>query len=229
MFMRVFDIAFAVTACILLFPLFLVVVVLIKLDSRGPVFYRAWRMGKDFVPFLAWKFRSMTQDADKHGKMVAEPKDKRITRVGKYLRLFKIDELPQLFNVITGEMSVIGPRPQECAIVERYYHDEEYKVLSMKPGLTGLHQVTAFPDMTDEVPSGADPQEYYMSVQLHNRLAVELDYLEKRNFWLDLSIIVRTVYCVLIKSWLYLLFKKRIWIRQHKVLNANTETVSSRG
>ncbi len=221
---RGFDIVSATLALIILSPIFLLVAVLIKLDSRGPVFYRARRMGKDFVPFMVWKFRSMTLNADRQGRRIAEPQDRRVTRIGKYLRLFKIDELPQLFNVMSGEMSILGPRPEECDIVDGFYNAEQRKVLGLKPGLTGLHQVTAFPDMTDEVPAGVDPQEYYLTVQMHNRLAVELEYLRRRNFWLDLSILIRTFYCLLVKGALYLLFKRRVWVRQPKAERANSET-----
>lgn len=215
---RFFDILFSGCALLALSPFLLLIAILIKMESPGPAFYRARRMGKDCIPFYVWKFRSMIQDADKRGKNIAEPGDPRVTRLGRFLRLFKIDELPQLLNVLAGDMSVIGPRPEDCEIVERYYTGDQRRILRNKPGLTGLHQVTAFPDMTDEVPAGADPQQYYVDVQLQNRLNVEFAYLERKSFWLDCSIFFRTIYCLLVRSWLYLLFKKRVWINHSKAV-----------
>ena len=206
MLKRFVDIAGALVVIVLLAPLLALVALLIKLDSRGPVFYRGRRMGRGLKPFHVLKFRSMTQEGA-GGGMITAPGDSRITRVGAWLRLLKVDELPQLWNVLRGEMSLVGPRPEEVYIVEQHYTEEQKRVLSVKPGITGIGQVIFFPDMTSEVPVGADPHDFYLADQLPRKLAVDLMYVEKESFFYDLWIMLRTLYCILIKSWWLLLFR----------------------
>lgn len=206
MLKRVTDITGALLAAALLAPLLALVAILIKLDSRGPVFYRGRRMGRGLKPFHVLKFRSMTR-ASAVGGMITAPGDARITRIGAWLRLLKVDELPQLWNVLKGEMSLVGPRPEEVSIVERHYTEEQKRVLSVRPGMTGVGQVIFFPDMTGEVPAGADPHDFYLADQLPRKLAVDLLYVERQSFFYDLWVMLRTLYCILFKSWWLLLFR----------------------
>lgn len=215
------DIIGASVCLILLSPLFLLVAIAIKSDSRGPVFYRGRRMGRRLQPFQVLKFRSMTV-IDREGGAITAPGDSRITRVGVWLRFFKLDELPQLWNVLCGEMSLVGPRPEDIDIVERYYTDEQKGVFRVKPGITGIGQVTFFPDMTSEVPEGVDPHEFYVRDQLPRKLAVDLCYVKDQWVGYDLYIITRTLYCILFKSWRLLL------IRPPKELQRSPEQEATR-
>ena len=132
---RAFDILFSVAGLLMLLPFLPFVAMLIKLDSRGPVFFLQERIGKDFRPFLMYKFRTMTAGADKQGARITAGGDTRITKVGGFLRKYKIDELPQLLNVLKGEMSFVGPRPEVDEYV-RLYEREYRKLLSVRPGIT---------------------------------------------------------------------------------------------
>src|SRR5437870_7772968 len=198
---RLIDIIGSSVGLILLSPLFLILSLAIKLESKGPLFYRGWRMGQGLKPFRVLKFRSM-RVLNREGRPITAPGDSRITRVGAWLRLFKLDELPQLWNVLRAEMSLVGPRPEDVKIVERYYNEAQKRVLTVKPGLTGIGQVTFFPDMTREVPGGVDPHEFYLRNQLPRKISVDLMYVEKQSICYDLWIVARTVYCILVKSWL---------------------------
>lgn len=199
MLKRIIDIVGALIGIIVLSPLLVLVAIAIKLDSRGPVFYRGWRMGRRLQPFRVLKFRSMTV-VDSRGGAITAPGDSRITRIGAWLRLFKIDELPQMYNVLAGEMSLVGPRPEDIEIVTTYYSEEQKRVLAARPGITGPGQVMFFPDMTEEVPAGIDPHYFYVHDQLPRKLAVDLRYVEGRSIFLDLRIILQTLFCVLFKS-----------------------------
>ena len=142
---RATDLVLVWAALIVLGPLMLLVALSIKLSSRGPVFYVAPRMGWRGVPFGQLKFRTMHVGADRQGAFTAQH-DRRVFAVGRWLRLFKIDELPQVLNILHGEMSVVGPRPEEVATVEKCYTPAQREVLNAVPGLTGLPQVRYFPD-----------------------------------------------------------------------------------
>jgi lipopolysaccharide/colanic/teichoic acid biosynthesis glycosyltransferase len=171
----IIDLAGAFFFLLLLLPLFVVIAVLIKAESRGPVFYKASRIGKDEQYFLMYKFRTMIHDADKIGPALTEQGDSRITKVGKVLRRSSLDELPQLINVIKGEMSFIGPRPEIPEIIKTY-SDEQKKALRVKPGLTGLSQVNG----RDDLP-------------LNRKLEYEISYVENHSFLLDLKILLKTI------------------------------------
>lgn len=183
---RLLDIILAGLLCILLSPLMLLVVIAIKLDSPGPVFYSQTRAGLEGKPFKVYKFRSMYQDAEKRGAQWAKERDSRITRVGRWLRLTRIDELPQIFNVLRGEMSLIGPRPErpEFDIQLRQeipYYDLRYVV---KPGITGWAQVM--------YPYGASVEDAY------EKLAYDLYYIKNYSLALDLAIFFKTIRVVLL-------------------------------
>lgn len=196
---RATDLALVLTALVFLGPLMLLAAALIKLSSRGPVFYVAPRMGWRGVPFGQLKFRTMHVGADRHGAFTAQ-QDRRVFAVGRWLRLFKIDELPQVLNILRGEMSVVGPRPEDIATVERCYTPAQRQVLDAVPGLTGLPQVRFFPELSVIDPGGMDPQDHYQQVILPVRLEMDLEYIRRRSFWFDASLIGRTIFLIAVKA-----------------------------
>lgn len=196
---RAIDITLCLLALILLGPLMLVAAVAILVSSPGPLFYVAPRMGRGGRPFGQLKFRSMHWGADAKGAFT-EKNDARIFWAGRVIRLFKIDELPQIFNILRGEMSVVGPRPEDTKTVENYYTDEQRRVLDVLPGLTGLPQVRFFPELSIIDPDGMDPQEHYCRIILPLRLEMDLEYIRRQSFWFDLRLIVWTVSLILVKA-----------------------------
>ena len=206
---RATDLALVSAALVLLGPLMLLVALLIKLSSRGPVFYIAPRMGWCGIPFGQLKFRTMHVGADRQGAFTAQH-DRRVFAVGRWLRLFKIDELPQILNILRGEMSVVGPRPEEVATVEKCYTREQREVLNAMPGLTGLPQVRYFPELSIIDPGDMDPQLHYQTVMLPIRLEMDLEYIRRRSFWFDLGLIAWTIYLIVVRAPLLALgFKPR--------------------
>ena len=207
---RATDLAFVSAALVLLGPLMLLVALLIKLSSRGPVFYIAPRMGWRGIPFGQIKFRTMHVGADRQGAFTAQH-DRRVFAVGRWLRLFKIDELPQILNILRGEMSVVGPRPEEVTTVEKCYTTEQREVLNAMPGLTGLPQVRYFPELSIIDPGDMDPQLHYQTVMLPIRLEMDLEYIRRRSFWFDLGLIAWTIYLIVVRAPLLALgFKPRL-------------------
>ena len=174
---------------LLLSPFFLIVALLIKIESRGPVFYRGKRVGKGGKEFLVYKFRSMiTTSIERDITIRGDP---RITRVGRFLRKTKIDELPQLINVLRGEMSLVGPRPESPRYV-KHYTEEERKVLTVKPGITGLVQLS-YRDEEFWLP-GRDSERFYLTKVLPKKLEIDLRYIKNRSFGSDLKILIRTLF-----------------------------------
>jgi len=188
--MRLLDLVVSLVGLITLSPLFLLVTVLIKLDSHGPVFYRPHRVGKDGQLFRLYKFRTMVADADRYGPGITTAGDRRVTLVGRFLRCTKIDELPQLINVFRGAMSLVGPRPEDPQYV-KYYTCEQCQVLSVKPGITSLASIRYRHE--EQMLQGPDWERLYLDQILPNKLSIELDYLPRRTFSSDLSILWKTV------------------------------------
>jgi len=187
---RLFDILMAGSGLIVVSPLFVFVAIAIKINSPGPVFYRAKRVGKDGDLFRLFKFRSMKAGADKKGPGITVSGDNRITSVGRILRRTKIDELPQLLNVLWGEMSLVGPRPEDPRYVARYTA-EQRQVLRVRPGITSAASLAYRHE--ERMLSGEDWERRYCEEVMPAKLAIDLDYLSKRSLWIDLTIIVRTV------------------------------------
>jgi lipopolysaccharide/colanic/teichoic acid biosynthesis glycosyltransferase len=187
---RVFDLFFALLGMMLFSPLITVIILLIKLDSRGPAFYRGLRVGLDGEKFRIFKFRTMAENAEKTGGPSTALNDPRLTRVGRFLRKYKLDELPQLINVILGEMSFVGPRPQ----VEQYtklYNQEEKIILSVKPGLTDYASIR-FVNLDKILGDGEVNEKYYQEIEPEkNRLRIK--YVKNRSMWVDLKIIIQTL------------------------------------
>ena len=175
---RVVDLALCIPGLVLALPVFLVTSVAIKLDSDGPVFFRQNRIGKNGRVFRLWKFRSMRQDAPRYERSPLSDADPRLTRVGRFIRRFSIDELPQLINVLCGEMSLVGPRPEMPFIVDQYGPFERRRLL-VPPGITGLWQIS---------PARALP--------IHQNMTYDLYYIYRQNMFLDFAILLRTVTAV---------------------------------
>ncbi len=205
---RIFDILFSLFIIILVSPIMIISAILIKLTSKGPAFYISKRVGKNGKIFNFYKFRTMVQEADKIGPSIFTLKeDKRITKVGKILRNLKVDELPQFFNVLKGDMSVVGPRPEVPEIVNNYFVEEWEKILKVKPGIINLLHIKYFPDFTYYQKEKDNSFEYYIKEQLPIKIKYDLDYLKKQSFFFDLKIILSVIYCIIFKSWRFL--KKR--------------------
>jgi len=202
---RALDIVLCCLALIVLGPIMLIAALAIKLSSRGPVFYHAKRAGYRGQPFYELKFRTMRIGADADGAFTAR-QDPRVFPAGTILRLFKIDELPQIINILRGEMSIVGPRPEAFEIVEECYTLEQRHVLDVAPGLTGFPQVRFFPELSVIDTEGMDPQEHYRKIILPMRLEMDLEYVRRQSFLLDLGLILETARLVLFKSWWLLLF-----------------------
>ncbi len=164
---------------VMLSPFFMVIALLIRLDSRGPVFFRQVRVGRNGKLFHMFKFRTMVPNADKLGPALTADQDPRITRVGRFLRRTSLDELPQLFNVLRGEMSLVGPRPEIPEIVGTY-HPWMRRALRLKPGMTGLSQVNGRDDLG-----------------LIDKLNYEVKYVEEYSLRLDLQILIKTIPAVI--------------------------------
>jgi lipopolysaccharide/colanic/teichoic acid biosynthesis glycosyltransferase len=190
MLKRFFDILISLIAFILLSPLFLIITVIIKLTSPGPVFYKGKRVGKGGEIFLMHKFRSMLANADKIGSDLTKYGDNRITGIGKFLRKTKIDELPNLIDVLKGDMSIVGPRPESPSYTQ-YYDERQKKALQVRPGVTGLAQLQNRREEL-KLKDQPDPDAYYIHALMPKKLEIDLYYVENRNLMLDLKIILKT-------------------------------------
>jgi lipopolysaccharide/colanic/teichoic acid biosynthesis glycosyltransferase len=189
---RLFDLIAAAVGLLVLSPVMLVAALLIKLDSRGPVFFKQERIGKDFRPFLIYKFRTMVEDAPQRGAAITAGVDPRITRVGRYLRQAKIDELPQLINVLKGEMSLVGPRPEVPPYVERFRKDYD-EILKVRPGITDLASLK-YRDEAAVLAAAKDPEQEYVTCVLPEKIKLAKEYICKASFLFDLKLIFRTLF-----------------------------------
>jgi lipopolysaccharide/colanic/teichoic acid biosynthesis glycosyltransferase len=191
MLKRCFDVLSSLVVLFFLWPFFLLTALLIKLEDAGPVFYLQERVGINGTLFKIFKFRTMVIDADKKGlKITVGMRDPRITRIGYYLRRFKLDELPQLLNILKGDMSVVGPRPE----VKRYvdiYNQEQKEVLSVRPGLTDYASLE-YIDENKILAKAVDPEREYIQVIMPAKLALNLRYIHEKSFWLDMKLIFKT-------------------------------------
>lgn len=187
--MRLLDVVTSFLGLILLSPVFLVVALLIKLDSPGPIFYRAQRAGRAGQPFRLYKFRSMAANAEKRGPGITAAGDRRITFIGRILRRTKIDELPQLINVFKGDMSLVGPRPEDPRYVA-LYTPEQRKVLNVRPGITSAASVRYRHE--EVILTDTNWEHIYLTVVMPDKLRIDLDYIEHRTFASDLLILWQT-------------------------------------
>ena len=191
----ILDRFLALIAIICLSPILLIAAVGIKISSKGPVIYKASRMGKGVKPITVYKFRTMRVGADAEGAITGA-KDNRVFKWGELLRKIKVDELPQLFNILNGTMSIIGPRPEDIAIVEDYYTEEEKRTLSVLPGLACPGSIFNYTH-GEQYLIGDNAEEIYVTKLLHVKLALDLYYLDHWTLFYDLSLIFRTLYAIL--------------------------------
>ena len=212
MLKRLVDFLIAAVGLLVLLPLLLLVALFIKLDSPGPVFFRQERVGLNGRNFRIFKFRSMVHGAYKMGSRLTTKRDPRVTRVGQMLRWFKIDELPQLINVLIGEMSLIGPRPEDPHFV-RFYNPEQRAVMSVRPGMVGPSQILGR-DELESYPEGLkDTEAYYVDHILPEKLGRDLDYVRRATFWGDMMLLARGIWATVrgaVKT-------KFLWRRRHRV------------
>jgi lipopolysaccharide/colanic/teichoic acid biosynthesis glycosyltransferase len=201
---RILDICFAASTLVLVSPFILFGVLAIKLTNPGPVFYRAKRAGLGGKPFDMYKLRTMYVGSDALDRKITQFEDDRITPVGKLLRKLKVDELPQFWNVLRGDMSVVGPRPEDFEIVEKYYTSSQQAVLETRPGIACPVDVQWYPDLAyhDPPPPGVTMQEWYLERHLPVQVAAGISYVEQQNLILDLKVIGQTFCCVIFYSWL---------------------------
>lgn len=187
---RAFDVAVATVGLLVLWPVLLACGVAVRLSSPGPVLYRGIRTGRQGQPFAILKFRSMVVDAELAGGTTTAAEDPRITPVGAFLRKYKLDELPQLINVLRGDMSVVGPRPEVAEYTDAYT-DQERLILSVRPGITDLSSLE-FHDLQAIVGSGNADATFRREV-LPRKNALRLQYVQERSLWLDGVILLRTI------------------------------------
>ncbi len=187
---RLFDIAVSLIGLVILWPVIVLVAIAIKLDSRGPIFYKGERIGREGKTFRIFKFRTMVMDAAKKGGGLTYRGDPRITRVGHFLRRTKIDELPQLFNVLTGDMSLVGPRPEDPRYLA-YYSSAQRQLLHVRPGITSIASVRYRNE--EQLLDPADWEKVYVGTILPEKLDIELNYLANYSFARDLLILMATV------------------------------------
>jgi lipopolysaccharide/colanic/teichoic acid biosynthesis glycosyltransferase len=195
MLKRIFDLIFSVTGIIILTPFFLLIALIIKYDSKGPVIYRQFRVGKNNKDFSVLKFRSMKTESDRDGLLTVGGKDSRITKAGYYLRKYKLDELPQLINVLKGEMSFVGPRPEVRKYVN-YYNDKQREVLNVRPGITDIASI-AYRNENELLEGSDNPENFYITVIMPDKLRMNLDYLNDRSFFKDVKIIFKTLVAII--------------------------------
>ncbi len=191
---RLFDIVASGLGLIVLSPLFLILAVWIKIDSKGPVFYRQVRVGYKNKDFRIFKFRSMRVGADKGSLVTIGGHDPRVTRSGYFIRKFKFDELPQLINVFLGDMSLVGPRPEVRHYVD-YWAPEQMHVLDVRPGITDPASIK-FRNENELMEKAEDPEKYYIEVIMQEKIKLYLEYVEKHSFFYDLGLIFKTFWVI---------------------------------
>lgn len=191
---RLFDIVASGLGLIVLSPLFVVLAIWIKCDSKGPVFYRQVRVGRGNKDFRIFKFRSMRVGADKGSLVTIGGHDPRVTRSGYFIRKFKFDELPQLINVLMGDMSLVGPRPEVRHYVN-YWTPEQMHVLDVRPGITDPASIK-FRNENELMEKAEDPEKYYIEVIMQEKIRLYLEYVEKHSFWYDLGLIFKTFWVI---------------------------------
>jgi lipopolysaccharide/colanic/teichoic acid biosynthesis glycosyltransferase len=191
MLKRLFDLVAAAAGLIVLSPVMLLAAFLIKIDSPGPVFFKQQRIGMGFRPFLIYKFRTMVQDAAQRGASITVGDDPRITRVGRILRRTKIDELPQLINVLKGEMSLVGPRPEVPRYVDMFRKDYE-EILKVRPGITDPASLR-YQNEAEWLSQFDNPETEYINRVLPDKIALAKQYVRESSFMVDIVLILRTV------------------------------------
>lgn len=189
---RFFDFVFSFLGLIVLIPFFVILSVFIKIDSKGPAFYRQLRVGKNGKEFKLFKFRSMYVNSDKGGLITVGNNDSRITRLGQFIRKYKLDELPQLINVLIGDMSIVGPRPEVQKYVDLYTNEQRI-VLNVRPGITDYASL-AYSDENELLKNIIDPENYYINTLIPAKIKLNMVYVENQNLIHYFKIIFLTIF-----------------------------------
>lgn len=187
---RIFDIVASGFGLLVMSPVFLILAIWIKLDSKGPVFYRQVRVGRKNRDFRIFKFRSMRVGADKMGLITVGGHDPRVTRSGYFIRKYKLDEFPQLINVFIGDMSLVGPRPEVRKYVD-LYTSEQMQVLDVRPGVTSLAYIR-YRNENELLEKVEDSDQYYINVVMQDKLAIDLEYIRNVSFGYDIRLVFQT-------------------------------------
>ena len=188
---RLFDILFSLFLLILLSPFFLIISLLIIIDNYGKVFFLQKRVGKNNIDFNLYKFRTMYTDSEKKGLLTVGEDDLRITKAGKFLRKYKLDELPQLLNVLRGSMSIVGPRPEVRKYVD-LYNQQQMKVLNIKPGITDYASIE-YSNENEILAMSTDPEKTYIEEIMPRKLEINIEYVKNHSLINDLKIILKTI------------------------------------
>lgn len=189
---RVFDLFFTIPGMVILAPFFFIIMIWINIDSKGPVFFRQERVGIKGKPFKILKFRTMIVDAERFGKQITIGADARITNSGRFLRKYKLDELPQLINVLRGEMSLVGPRPEVPRYVKEYTDIEKKIIFSVLPGITDYASIE-YKAENDVLGMAKDPEKAYIEEILPIKISYYKKYVNERSLWIDFKIILKTI------------------------------------
>lgn len=189
---RLFDVVCSFCGLLVLSPLFVFLSLWVGLGSKGGVFYKQKRVGRFNRDFTLYKFRSMRVGADKKGLLTIGGKDSRVTKAGFFIRKYKLDELPQLLNVLKGDMSFVGPRPEVRKYVDMYT-ERQLKVLDVRPGITDLASIK-YRNENDLLAAADNPEQYYIDFVMQDKLALNLQYIETRTFLGDIKLIFRTIF-----------------------------------
>lgn len=192
---RIFDVVASGIGLIVISPVLVLISVLIKIDSRGPVFFKQKRVGKNNEIFEIYKFRTMVNDAEKIGRQITVGNDNRITNIGKFIRKYKIDELPQLINVFRGEMSLVGPRPEVPRYVELYSENQK-QILLVQPGITDYASIE-FRNENDILGKSSNPDKEYIENIMPAKIKLNLKYINEVSLFTDIKIIIKTVICII--------------------------------
>ena len=188
---RFFDFIGSFLGLILFSPIFILISIWIKFDSKGPVFYRQIRVGRKNKDFKIFKFRSMKIGSEKNGLITVGGRDYRITKSGYYIRKFKLDELPQLINVFIGDMSLVGPRPEVRKYVD-LYTPEQLHVLDVRPGITSLASIR-YRNENELLETAENPDQFYIEIVMQDKLKIDLEYVRNTSFWYDIKLILTTL------------------------------------
>ena len=192
---RIFDLISSFIGILILSPVFVVLSVWIRVDSKGGMFYRQTRVGKNNKDFKLLKFRTMHTDADKRGLLTVGMRDPRITHIGYYLRKYKLDELPQLFNVLVGDMSLVGPRPEVRKYVEMY-NPEQMRVLSIRPGITDYASIM-YSNENEILAKSEQPEKTYIDEIMPHKLQLNIKYIDEKNPFKDIKLILKTIFKII--------------------------------
>ncbi len=195
MFKRLFDIICSAIGIVILSPLFVILWIAVKLESKGPALFLQTRVGKNNHDFKLYKFRTMYLDSESRGQLTVGMRDPRITKVGYTLRKYKLDELPQLFNVLLGDMSLVGPRPEVRKYVN-YYTEEQLKVLSVRPGITDIASIQ-FINENELLAAAENPEQYYIEHIMPQKLALNLKYINSNLLLKDVGLILKTIFKII--------------------------------